>query len=1064
MARRGLRLRDLVQYGCILLQTTSAIPEIAFPFNAQVPTVARVGQDYSFQFSSSTFSGDSSNLTYSLSSQSSWLSLDGATRTLSGVPTQQNVGATTFTLTAADTTGAAQMPCTLVVSSDPAPQIGGDISKELSRTANLSSADPPVVTLLPSTPIDFQFAQSSFIDIVKRKLYYYATLTNHTPLPSWLLFDSQTLTFSGTVPDLSAFPQSWGIELIVSDVAGFAGASVSFTIAIATEQLVFVPAQQTVTVKPGSAVNLTDLQNSLFRNGQTLLAGEIEIAEATVPPWLTFDAKTLAISGTAPANVQDANATVVVRDKLGDRATALILFTTANSSASSSIGILVAHSGQTFDYHLPDGLFDAQDEQLVLTLPPSASWLHFDADARELSGKVPVQTTSSSIHATLAARAAPAASTQPQAQTFVIDIMPFASSTITQSSSATSTHAGAGHATNHTAARNHLSSGIVAAVILGLLLAAALLAACLYLIRRRKKRRDEADPDSPEKRAISRPLPSTDAGGIIVATEIHRDVEKIGDGGDGGGGEETAGDPPPQIALDLPSNDRSRGFKWSKRFSRISQVSSLGQGEDAIRADSNIPVWGRGSAALHNTPHDSFSVPMEIARRSKQPAEQQPSPTKRALRRFRGKRRQATTQSLGLGINTGPADFLPRHSSLHARNHLRGASSSRASGLDDGSSMASLSTRGTSVLSTRPSDFPRPPTRTRYDGISRSGQPSIDAMNRKSIRLVERSDSTTDERSMEEKRRSYIRNRASTTFASPLFAHRPISWTSRPKSRGSTAMLQRSMRGNSTALTTCSESSSVGEPAIRGERKRMSQRFRAAFPPNFPRAVTESTIGAADDQSGPVGRRNVGDTSSFYTTDEEISDDDFLAEMAKPRHERTWVVPGEASPTPPPCPPTSRQASSSTRQSTPPSAAIIHRQRIVRPKWKDSNVATSAIQGGKAPLARRSRLTGPMSLLSNDSLNRATSKKTAEGEQKQKKGAPRLVQASLQKRRISVERPQRWSSFQAETMEGAQTRPGSEMFEALEEAGLMMPPPPLTPSGSGGVGSQKSGYSGPAFL
>jgi axial budding pattern protein 2 len=105
------------------------------------------------------------------------------------------------------------MQCTLVIVSDPVPTLQGDLGEQLAATANLSSSNPAVMTLLPGSAFDFHFRQDSFIDIVRqRSLYYYATLADHTPLPAWLHFDAAQLTFEGVAPTLSAFPQSfdWG--------------------------------------------------------------------------------------------------------------------------------------------------------------------------------------------------------------------------------------------------------------------------------------------------------------------------------------------------------------------------------------------------------------------------------------------------------------------------------------------------------------------------------------------------------------------------------------------------------------------------------------------------------------------------------------------------------------------------------------------------------------------------------------------------------------------------------------------------------------------------------------
>lgn len=1049
MAAGPFRSLRIIIFGvCTIVSKTYAAPIVALPFNSQVPTVARVGQAYNFQFSPSTFAPEDVSYTYSLSNQPGWLSLDGSNRTLSGTPSQADVGAADFIITAASIDGATHMSCTLVVSKNPPPQMEGDISEQLAATVNLSSSHPPSIAILASSPFHFQFKQGSFIDIVKRKLYYYATLTDHTPLPSWLMFDVQSLTFSGFAPPFAALPQSWNVELIASDVEGFAATSTSFTIVIGTQQLVFVPEQQVITITAGEFVKYTGLQNTLFRGGVRMALEDLGSANASVPSWLHFDSSTLALTGTAPKDVTDLNITVGVSDKKGYQASALIRLVTGSSTLfSGTVGTLIAHTGEDFNYQFPTTLFTSSDVQVQVVLPVTAKWLRFDEVNRRLSGKVPALIGPSLLEGKVTATSN--ATHQSQTQTFTINIVSSSIGSTASHTLATGTSAATpGTAVDEDESHAHLSSGVVAAVVLGCLLAAAVLAACLVLLRRRKRRQSYVETTGPTRRTISRPILPSEPGAITVTTELQNDIEKTADGGNSGTPAKEA-QHAPQIALNLPVPPPCKRFKWSKRFSRISHdASSLGNGEDAVRADSNIPEWGTASTSLHN-PHESFSVPAEMARSSRQLS--QLSPGKRALKRLQ-KRRQPSVQSIGLGIDTGGTNMLPRPSSHGARSHRRAGSSIGRSAATDRSSAASFSTRGTSVLSTKTSDFPRPPTRSTFGGSRSIPKSSMtEAERRRSIRVVDRSDSIADDRSLQEKRQSFIRNRASASFASPLFAHgaRVISGT-RQNGRTSLNGLsvvdhRRSQRGNS-QLTTYSESSSL-EPPPRDPR-RLSARVRSAFAPNFPRAITKSTLGA--DNDGAVN----GDTSSFYTTSSSISEKDYTAEMALPRNERSWVLPGEASPTPPPGPPTSRQGSGA-KKSTAPNRAYKPRQ-----KWQErlrehsSSPLSTALAvpladrrslsaSARVSQARRSKISEPMSLVSNDSLSRT------------KPERPRLVHANS-RRPVSIEKVQRLSSFKAETDDA---RPGSEMFEALEEAGLM---PPSVADGK--ETSQKSNFSGPAFL
>ncbi|KAI7656901.1 hypothetical protein KC318_g12116 [Hortaea werneckii] len=659
----------------LLASTVNAVPGIYFPFNSQVPTVARVGRPYLFQLSSTTFAPQDKTFVYSLSAQPAWLTLDGSTRTLMGTPTQSDVGASTFTLTAADDTGAAHMPCTLVVSSDAAPQLEGDISQQLAATANLSSSQPPVVTLLPSNSFLFNFRQSSFIDTVQRQLYYYATLTDHTPLPSWLSFDGKELAFSGVAPTLSSFPQSWDIDLIASDVEGFASTTASFTIAIGTQRLAFVPGKQTVNITSGMQLQFDSLQHDLFRDGQAVDVEDLaSVSTSELPEWLDFDASNLVLRGTIPDDAHEETITISATDRDGYNATALVTLSRQDTGSvfAGAIGTLAALPGQPFDYRFPDSLFSIDHPNVTVRVPGSAEWLHFDPSSRELSGTVPDDASATQLSMKLEIEGPTFA--EGQTQNFIIDVKaaetptstPLATRAIPSQTSTPSSDAVQGSTTNHS-----LSGGVVATIAILSFLAALFLIAYLVLCCRRRKQRDGYERHAtPTKHNISRPIVDPGIAELMAPTWEHGDVEK----GVGTQGQEVgrASEPPPQIALELPPRTSNRRSKWLNRLSLRSLASSIGNGEDAIRADSNIPEWGADASAVH-TPHDSFSVPTEMARVSRQ--ESQTSPTKRAMRRLRERKRGQSQGGADAGLGISAGGLMPRHSSKNSRSHRRGASS-----------------------------------------------------------------------------------------------------------------------------------------------------------------------------------------------------------------------------------------------------------------------------------------------------------------------------------------------------------------------------------------------------
>ncbi|RMY46492.1 hypothetical protein D0865_09250 [Hortaea werneckii] len=1058
----------------LLASTVNAVPGIYFPFNSQVPTVARVGRPYLFQLSSTTFAPQDKSFVYSLSAHPAWLTLDGSTRTLMGTPTQSDIGASTFTLTAADDTGAAHMACTLVVSSDAAPQLEGDISQQLAATANLSSSQPPVVTLLPSNSFLFNFRQSSFIDIVQRQLYYYATLTDHTPLPSWLSFDGKELAFSGVAPTLSSFPQSWDVDLIASDVEGFAGTTASFTIAIGTQRLAFVPGKQTVNITSGLQLQFDSLQHDLFRDGQAVGVKDLaNVSTSELPEWLSFDASDLAFCGTVPDDAEEKTITISATDRDGYNATVLVTLSKQNvgSVFAGAIGTLAASPGHPFEYRFPDSLFSIDHPNVTVRVPGSAEWLHFDAPSRELSGTVPHDASATQLSMKLEIEGPTFA--EGQTQNFIIDIKaadtptstPLATRAIPSQTSTPSSDAVQGSTTNHS-----LSGGVVATIAILSFLAALFLIAYLILCCRRRKQRDGYERHAtPTKHNISRPIVDSGTAELMAPTWKHGDVEK----GVGTQGQEVgrASEPPPQIALELPPRTSNRRSKWLNRLSLRSLASSIGNGEDAIRADSNIPEWGVDASAVH-TPHDSFSVPTEMARVSRQ--ESQTSPTKRAMRRLRERKRGQSQGGADAGLGISAGGLMPRHSSKNSRSHRRGASNFGFTAAMDRSSQASLSTRGTSLLSTKASDFPRPPTMTTLP-MSKSIPRSMpeDDEKRMSIRLVGRSDSVADHRSMKDKRESFIKsfitNRASTNLQSPLFAHGSRAPSSKQSGHGSNAPSSagsvRRSRGSKDMLASYSASSSLEPQRTQGRgSKRLSQRLRSTFAPGFPKTVTCSTLGADDERAA--------NTSEDWTTDESSSED-LQAQLALPRHQRNFVLPGEASPTPPPASIASRRASGARTTSGSPSSTESLRQkrkqRLRHEQRSSSPLATAVavpipdrnplrVQGKTPPgsaVSKKSRLSEPLSLVSTDSITRARSER------------PRLVHTNS-KRPISVEKVQRLSSLKAEPGTETDTQAGSEKWDDIdmgegandvEGAGLV---PKAAPASK--VSTVRSDISGPAFL
>jgi hypothetical protein len=327
----------------ILDSLTDAIPTITYPLNSQVPPVARLSKAFSYTFSRSTFSSDLP-MTYTLSGAPSWLFLDSSTRTFSGIPTINDIGAGTITvvdveLTASDQSGSVNLNSTFVISRNPAPVISIPLSSQLPSFSTFSA--PSTLLLHPSAPFEFKFEPGTFSEIgSNRSLFYYATTSTNTPLPSWLNFDATTLSFSGQTPtyeSLIQLPRTFGIQMIASDVEGFSGSSISFEIEIGIHTLAFSKQNMAIYATAGANMSFNDLSSYFELDGNPTDYSSFTSITAQTPTWITFDNYTLALSGHAPVDAEPCNITVYATDIYGDSATATILVDIQHQALSTSI-------------------------------------------------------------------------------------------------------------------------------------------------------------------------------------------------------------------------------------------------------------------------------------------------------------------------------------------------------------------------------------------------------------------------------------------------------------------------------------------------------------------------------------------------------------------------------------------------------------------------------------------------------------------------------------------------------------------------------------------------------
>ncbi|KAF2256401.1 hypothetical protein BU26DRAFT_412890, partial [Trematosphaeria pertusa] len=744
---------DCIHLAIVMLVATIALfvsvaiasPQVNFPLNLQYPPVARVGEMYNFQFASTTFGPNPEKLQYSLIKNPSWLSINGDKRTLWGTPGAGDVGTIAFTIAAAAEAGAvANMESKLLVTEGDGPRVKGNISEQLSKAGQLSG--PRSVTLPPSKLFEVKFAQDTF-QTTGKSLSYHASLEDHTPLPAWISFDAQSLRFAGTTP-LSTAPQSFDILLIASDTAEYAAATTSFSLFVSNHQFLFRPLTQTLNLSKGEHVKISDVKSKLFLDDAPIRDGDIQSAGADLPSWLFFDNHSFDITGDPPSGLMSQDLGIIVQDKFGDTAKHSIHLSFMSQFFTSEIGQLNITAGERFEYNIPRNILTKDNDNVSVSvgLGDLGQWLSFNSNTFSISGTVPKDFSPRMVEGSMTARTSDGASKDTQTFQLLVSgagTHVYPGATATGSGPSQPTESGSSSIPTDNSKRN--KAGIIAGSVLSAVVAATILFAFIFFLCCRKKQEkgyiSPRSPRSPRKTDISRPIPIVDEWRDLSG-DHDVDLEK----GKGDDGLERAPEHPPRIHLDLST----------KREDSHSPASSIGEPETKILTAFDRSSWGfQDGAGPSHHPHDSMKIPTEMARKE---SEQSSSPLmhKRCSTKvYRDTPRRSSGLPLNRrlrGLGHGRHTYSPSRSSNNFAVFRRPLS------------YTSGTTNSVSFVSTTPSAFPQPPT------ARHTTQLTTPIEKRRSIRLVPKStcDSLLDRRTIDEKRNSYIRKRASTQ--SPFFS------------------------------------------------------------------------------------------------------------------------------------------------------------------------------------------------------------------------------------------------------------------------------------------------------
>lgn len=370
----------------------SAQPRLTFPIDAQLPAVAVANEIFSFAFSADTFSSQL-EIDYTLGDAPSWLQLEGITRTLTGRPSNKDVGNATIQIIATDSTGTATLDTTLVVLERRTLHTRQDLfAKRISQAGRYSA--PSTLLLYPHSVLHLVFGPDVF-EGADDSVHFYASSGNNTPLPAWLAFDPVAVAIFGTTPPLltpQSSPQSFAFILAASQIAGFSQSVYNFEISVTNHVLAFLQPTQTITVAAGQKVSIPPLLPQLYLDGSPLDSSKMTDTSSNQPEWLQLNSEDLSFFGVSPDNPVDTHFRLTVADDQNNVASMEIQLLMASQQNSDTaevfLGTVNATIGKYFNHSLVNTSISSSSDTIDIDMGTAQSWLSFAQTNLTLQGSV----------------------------------------------------------------------------------------------------------------------------------------------------------------------------------------------------------------------------------------------------------------------------------------------------------------------------------------------------------------------------------------------------------------------------------------------------------------------------------------------------------------------------------------------------------------------------------------------------------------------------------------------------------------------------------------------------
>ncbi|HTB44391.1 MAG TPA: putative Ig domain-containing protein [Acetobacteraceae bacterium] len=313
-----------------------------------------------------------------------WLTFNAATETFSGTApaTAQTLD---LEVTGTDSSGLSVSDIVVVTVAPPGPVL-------TTQTPNQSWKEGSAMSLpLPT---------NTFTDPTGEKLTYTATQQNGQPLPSWLVFNAVTDSFSGTAPNTA---ETVDVKVTATDTSGLSVSDVFLAAILGPPAVTDQTPNQSWT--EGKTFSLTLPANTFTDpQGEALTYTATQQNGQALPGWLVFNPTTDSFSGTAPSTAQTVDIKVTATDTSGLATPEVFDATVQAAAATPKPGIAVTAptpsqvwtDGEAVALALPANTFtDALGLKMTFAAyeiggPNVTSWLYFNPATDELFGAVPM--------------------------------------------------------------------------------------------------------------------------------------------------------------------------------------------------------------------------------------------------------------------------------------------------------------------------------------------------------------------------------------------------------------------------------------------------------------------------------------------------------------------------------------------------------------------------------------------------------------------------------------------------------------------------------------------------